>query len=40
MKFSVQEIGIYEKMVDLLKPVHEEQEHALIEAFKFVMHNS
>ena len=40
MKFSVQEIGIYEKMVDHLKLYHEEQEQALIEAYKFVMENS
>jgi hypothetical protein len=32
MKFTVQEIGIYERMVEQLKMIHEDQDNALVQA--------
>jgi hypothetical protein len=40
MKFSVQEIGIYERMVDQLRLTHPDQEIAIEQAHRFLMENS
>lgn len=40
MKFNVQETGIFEKMVSLLKPVNNEHELVLQENLNFIMNNS
>ena len=40
MKFSVQEIGIFEKMIEVLKPRSESEEQQIIEAKQFILDNS
>lgn len=40
MKFSVQEIGIYEKMIEQLKPLDASDEERIKIAYDFVMENS
>lgn len=40
MKFNVQEIGIYEKMVDYLRPASHSQELRMQEALDFIIKNS
>ena len=40
MKFSVQEIGIFEKMIETLKPVGSVEENEIKATYEFIMANS
>ena len=40
MRFNVQETGIFEKMVSLLKPINQEHEQILHENLAFIIENS
>lgn len=40
MKFTAQEIGMYERIISTLKPTSPEQEEKLVQAYKLVLDHS
>lgn len=40
MYFNVLEVGMYEQMIEFLKPKSQEEENELQKAYKFILDNS